>query len=193
MKGHGWLVAGMIMAASMVCSGAEKRLTVVLLNAVGLRQADADTAVELGRRFFRSVGVESNWTVCRSIESCTMPPKGTFVRVSLVDWTKGKTLGFANMQASAGGSPQVYVFHPRVCHLASRTKNPLARVIARVTVHEILHSLGLEHVPLGIMRETVGGDELTNFGRGPAMPSNQVNQLRSGLSQLQPVLVAAAR
>jgi len=191
MKLQKWFVAGMMMTAATVCRGAEDRLTVVLLDTVGLGQAD--DAAELGRRFFQSVGIESNWTVCRSVQSCTMPPKGTYVRVSLVDWQKGKILGFANMESAAGGSPQVYVFHPRVSHLASRTKHPLARVIARVTVHEILHSLGLEHVPFGIMRETVGGEELANFGRGPAMPSNQVKQLRAGVSRLQPVLVAAAQ
>lgn len=191
MKLQKWFVAGMMIAASTVCLGAEERLTVVLLDTVGLSQVDS--VVELSRRFFQSVGVESNWTVCRSIQSCSLPPKGTFVRVSLVDWTKRNILGFANMQAAAAGSPQVYVFHPRTCHLAAQTKHPLDRVIARVTVHEILHSLGLEHVPFGIMRETVGGDELTNFGRGPAMPSNQVTQLRSGVSRLQPTLVAAVQ
>ena len=191
MKRHGWLVVGMMMAASTVCLSAEGRLTVVLLDTVGLSQADS--VVELSRRFFQSVGVESNWTVCRSIQSCSMPPEGTFVRVSLVDWTKGNILGFANMEAAAGGRPQVYVFYPRTCQLATSTKHPLDRVIARVTVHEILHALGLEHAPFGIMRHTIGEEELTSFGRGPAMPSNQVAQLRGGLARLRPVLVAAAR
>ena len=191
MTRRGWLVTGMMMAASTVCWGAEERLTVVLLDTVGISQV-GDVA-ELGRRFFQSVGVESNWTVCRSVESCTLPPKGTYVRVSLVDWKKGKILGFANMQAAAGGSPQVYVFHPRTSELAAKAKHPLDRVIARVTVHEILHSLGLEHFPLGVMRETVGGADLDSFLRGPALPSNQVKQLREGVSRLQPALVAAAQ
>ena len=191
MTRHGWLVAGMMMAASTVCRGAEQRLTVVLLDTVGISQA-ADV-VELGRRFFQSVGVESDWTVCRSVSSCAMPPKGTYVRVSVVDWQKGKILRYANMQSAAGGSPQVYVFHPRACELAAKTKHPLDRVLARVTIHEILHSLGLEHTSYGVMRDTVDGDALSNFLRGPAMPSNQVKQFREGVSRLQPALVAAAQ
>lgn len=190
MKRHGWAVTAMWMAVSGACLGGDQRLSVVLFDSVGLPAGDAELAVVLSRRFFESVGVETDWTVCRSLNSCTMPPTGAYVRVSLVGWAKGSILGFANMDAAAGGHPQVYVFHPRIDGLAAKTKNPLGRVMACAMAHEILHSLGLEHAPFGIMREKIGDAELTSFGRGPSMQPSQVGQLRDGLARLRPDLVA---
>jgi hypothetical protein len=193
MKRHGWAVTAMWMAVSGACLGGQERLTVLLYDSVGMQTGEVDEAVELSRRFFQSVGVETSWTVCRSLKSCAIPPEGTYVRVSVVGWTKGTVMGFANMQAAAGGNPQVYVFHTRMSRLAAKTNNPLGRVMACVMAHEILHSLGLEHAAFGIMRETFGEKELAGFGHGPAMPGNQVAQLRSGVARLQPALVAAAQ
>ena len=113
-----------------------------------------------------------------------MPPELTYVRVSVVAWTKGAILGFANMDSAAGGSPQVYVFHGPVRKAAEHS--PFERTLARVMVHEILHSLGLAHSPFGIMRDTVGEQDLASFLRGPALRSDRMKQLHLGLARLRP-------
>jgi len=73
MKRHGWAVTAMWMAVSGACLGGQERLTVLLYDSVGLMPGEVESAVDLSRRFFQSVGVETSWTVCRSLKSCTMP------------------------------------------------------------------------------------------------------------------------
>ena len=76
MKRHGWAVTAMWMAVSGACLGGQERLTVLLYDSVGLMPGEVESAVDLSRRFFQSVGVETSWTVCRSLKSCAIPPKG---------------------------------------------------------------------------------------------------------------------
>ncbi|MFN0167069.1 MAG: hypothetical protein ACKV22_11630 [Bryobacteraceae bacterium] len=189
MERHGWMVTAMWMAASATCLSGQERLAVVLFDSVGIEEQDTKYAVEQAEWFFQNLGIPTGWTVCRSLASCPMPSEGSFVRVSLVAWTKGTLLGFARMDSAAGGNPQVYVFEGAVRKAAG--KDPFARALACVMVHEILHSLGLEHAPYGIMRDTVGTQELARFLKGPAMPGYQLKQLRAGLARLRPASAVA--
>ncbi len=183
MERHGWMVTAMWMAASATCLSGQQRLAVVLFDSVGIEEQDTKYALEQARWFFQNLEISTDWTVCRSLASCPMPSEGAYVRVSVVGWTKGTILGFARMDAAAGGHPQVYVFESAVRKAAG--KDPFARALACVMVHEILHSLGLEHAPYGIMRDNVGKQELASFLKGPAMPGYQLKQLRAGVSSLR--------
>ena len=183
---------GMLMAAGMAvpaaCAG--ERLMVVFYDVAGLETGDTEQAISASRRFFESVGLETEWIVCRSLDSCAVPAARAYVRVSLVSWTKGTILGFSNPDSAAAGYPQVYVFHPRASLLAARAHRPVGLVTACVMTHEILHSLGLGHAPYGIMRNAFDADDLAKFGRGPAMPSNQAEQLRAGARRLMATRVS---
>lgn len=183
MRVQTWMVPAMWMAVSATCLGSESRLTVVVFDAVGVPQGDLEEALDLAGRFFRRVDVETKWTVCRSIKSCALPPPRTFVRVSIVPWTKGTVLGFANMESAELGSPQVYAFFGPVSKVGRHDSLP--RALAYVMVHEILHSLSLEHAPHGVMRDLIGRQELSTFLRGPGLPAYQARQLHEQLSRLE--------
>ena len=47
-------------------------------------------------------------------------------------------------------------------HAGEATSAPvLARALARVAAHEIVHTLGLRHAPRGLMRRGLGASDLT--------------------------------
>jgi hypothetical protein len=60
-------------AVSVACSGGQERPAVLSYDSVELMLEEVKSAVGLGSRYFRKVHVETSWTVCRSLKSCTMP------------------------------------------------------------------------------------------------------------------------
>ncbi len=91
------------------------------------------------------------------------------VRVVLLDRTRlgnhdGLVLG--ETHATPLEHPAVWILVPNVRQVVERrgevASSPvLARALARVAAHEILHTLGLGHAPLGIMRCAQGTADLT--------------------------------
>jgi hypothetical protein len=193
MKRHGLMLIAVWVGLTATCWGAKEPLNVVVLDYVGLKTEDVAQAVELGRQFFGMVGVKTIWALCREREHCSLPSSGGFVQVSIVSWANGMVLGFNNVEASAAGKPDVYVFHTRINGLARKTQSPLSLVLACVMVHEILHSLGLEHAPIGIMRPTIGREELTSFQRSPSLAPTQTRQINSAMAQLLGAAGAAVK
>ena len=186
MKLHGMVVTGMWMAASAVCLGSQDRWTVVVLNYAGMGNEELEQAITLSRRLFQRIGVETTWSVCPRFDGCTLPPVGSYVRMSVVPWNRGPVLGFASTDSMAVGSPQAYAFHGPVSRVAKKTGFPSAVVLARVMVHEILHLFGLEHAPHGIMRESIDTQELANLASAPMLIPAQLRHMRDGISTLRP-------
>ena len=52
MKRHGWLVTGMMMAASAACLGGQDRLTVLVVDQTGVASGDIANAIDLSRGVF---------------------------------------------------------------------------------------------------------------------------------------------
>ncbi|MCX6621927.1 MAG: hypothetical protein NTY38_12810 [Acidobacteria bacterium] len=193
MKGHGWLVLAVWMGTAAVSFGAQDPVKIVVLNSAGLGSGDLDAAITAGRRLFQRLGVETIWSVCRRYEDCNFPQDGRYVRMSVLPHATGKVMGFANTDSAAAGRPQAYAYDGPVSRLAKRTGNPVSLALSCVMVHEILHLLGLEHAPHGLMRAILDGPDLANATHGPALLPDQVRQLRSGLAQFQTRQLAAAR
>ena len=180
------------MAASAACLGGQDRLTVLVVDQTGVASGDIANAIDLSRGVFDILGVKTSWSVCYRGETC-VTPADHFIRMSVVPWSKGTMLGFARMDSVAGGHPQAYAFYSSAQRLAKRTHHPLSLALGCVMVHEMLHLMGLEHTPYGIMRTAFDSQELASVTHNPGLSPSQLKQFRAGVSRLNAMSLAAAR
>jgi hypothetical protein len=183
--------AGIWMAASPVCLGSQDRLTVAVMNYADVETGLLERAADFSRDLLQRAGIESTWLVCPRPDECALPPVGTYVRMIVAKQTMGPVLGMAMMDTLPAGNPQVYAFREPVVNLALRTNYPISMVLAAVMAHETLHLFGLQHTKRGIMRPSIDKKELADLGSGELLVPGQVQQVREGLSRLQPTLLAA--
>jgi hypothetical protein len=187
MRGCKLLVAAAVLTASVL--GARDRLTVAVVDEVGLSNAILTPAVKLARLTFADAGVRPVWTISRQLP---MGP-GPFLIVKLAPkatarpegtTAEGTLAGFAVTGAEAANGAQVFVFLDTVESFAAASNQRVHVVLGCILIHEIAHTLGLKHESHGLMAPVLRPPEMKNVSLGLGFSSADARQLRLGLARL---------
>ena len=162
---------------------------------------DMRSAIELSRRTFHQVGVETSWSVCPQSATprneCDLPPEGSYIRINVVSGKGlgGKlphVIGWVPRTASAVHRyPVAYVSHTQVS-ISAYTLGPVSQVLASVIIHELSHLLGLDHAGAGVMHDPLQWRDVKEVAQGQAFTPSQAQQLHVGASRLSTILLARA-
>ena len=181
------MVAVAVLTASTV--SAHDRLTVVVVDEVGLSSAILAPAVKMARLTFADAGVRAVWTVSRRLP---MGP-GPFLVVRLAPkaaprpagtTVEGALAGFAVTGAEAANGAHVFIFYDTVESFAGATNQRVHVVLGSVLIHEIAHRLGLKHESQGLMATVLCPREMKDVSLGLGFSRAQARQLRIGLARM---------
>jgi len=161
------------MAASGICYGSQKQITVVIFDSAGVPGAILKEAAETARYAFRTAGVETDWSVCRvsrsPLEHCTLPLDEGYLQAKVVPRPWGlKSHEDLGLAFSAKGERSVvsYAFYEPVEALAQSTGQSVSVVLGYVMAHEIGHLLGMKHNQSGIMKPHFDPRDLRDAATG---------------------------
>jgi hypothetical protein len=130
-------------------------LTVVVFDYARLPRELLASTVTVGRRAFRTAGIETNWILCNPTQGCYVPDR--FVEVKILSRPlknlplSPESLAATTICSTTDHCTASYVFYDRVQAFSDDASSPVDLTLAYVMAHEIGHLMGLGHKPGGIM------------------------------------------
>jgi hypothetical protein len=148
------------------------------------------SAATTGRRAFRTAGVETQWILCSSTQTCYVPER--FVKVRILPRPAASTpvssdgLGSTIICPHSEDCNVSFVFYDRVIGFAEDASSPLDITLGYVMVHEIGHLMGLGHTPGGIMTAGFTAHDLHSAATGwLSFSEDDARALRAAVSRTQ--------
>jgi hypothetical protein len=193
-------IAAILMAAAGACLNAQGRLTVAVFDYAGVPGAAMSPAVEMARRTFAGVGIETVWVVCRFgqawPEGCsqTLPPVERRVSMNVMPEMGTKEAHLAGTALTGPDTPYrplAYASYAAVENLGETTGRPVWLALGCVMTHEIAHLLGLPHRERGVMRAALGWRQMDEARLGLGFTEAEEKQLREGARRLTAALEVA--
>lgn len=165
-------------------------LAVVVFDYAGVQPGVLASAATTGRRAFRTAGVETQWILCSSRQSCYLPDR--FVKVRILERpaagapVSSDSLGSTTICPDIDDCNVSFIFYDRVQDFADDASSPLDLALGYVMVHEIGHLMGLGHTPGGIMTAAFSAHDLHAAATGwLGFAAEDARKLRAAVARSQ--------